>query len=191
MVNYREILRLNSLKYSQRQIAASVHSSRDTVSEVIKLAEQHGLNWPLDEAATNEFLSSVFYPDRITQSDRKEPDFSYLHHELAKQGVTMTLLWSEYCEKNYSSNLKPYMYSQFCDKYRDWAKLTKATMRIKHKPGDAMEVDWAGNTLSIYDSTTGEPTIAYLFVAVLPCSCYAYVELCPDMKLEVLNTGNL
>ena len=184
MVNYREILRLNSLKYSQRQIAASVHSSRDTVSEVIKLAKQHELNWPLEEAATNEFLSSVFYPDRITQSDRKELDFSYLHHELAKQGVTMTLLWSEYCEKTYSSNLKPYMYSQFCDKYRDWAKLTKATMRIKHKPGDAMEVDWAGNTLSIYDSTTGEPTIAYLFVAVLPCSCYVYVELCPDMKSE-------
>ena len=27
MVDYREILRLNSLKYTQRQIAASVHSS--------------------------------------------------------------------------------------------------------------------------------------------------------------------
>ena len=35
MVDYREILKLNSLKYTQRQIAASVHSSRNTISEVI------------------------------------------------------------------------------------------------------------------------------------------------------------
>ena len=49
MVNYREILRLNSLKYTQRQIAASVHSSRNTISEVLHLAEENGLNWPLDE----------------------------------------------------------------------------------------------------------------------------------------------
>ena len=40
MVNYREILRLNSLKYTQRQIATSVHSSRNTISEVVRLAEE-------------------------------------------------------------------------------------------------------------------------------------------------------
>lgn len=38
MVNYREILRLTCLGYSQRQIAASVHSSRSTISEVQALA---------------------------------------------------------------------------------------------------------------------------------------------------------
>lgn len=49
MVDYREILRLNSLKYTQRQIAASVHSSRNTISEVIKLAAENNLCWPLDD----------------------------------------------------------------------------------------------------------------------------------------------
>ena len=43
-------------------------------------------------------------------------------------------------------------------------------MRIQHKPGDAMQVDWAGNTLDIHDPVTGEVSKAYLFVAVLPCS---------------------
>ena len=57
-------------------------------------------------------------------------------------------------------------------------------MRIHHKPGDAMQVDWAGDTLSIYDSVTGEITHAYLFIAVLPCSCYIYAEATSDMKLE-------
>ena len=47
-----------------------------------------------------------------------------------------------------------------------------------------MQVDWAGNTLDIYDPVTGDVSKAYLFVAVLPCSCYAYAEACDDMKLE-------
>jgi len=69
------------------------------------------------------------------------------------------------------------------DKYRKWAKVMKETMRIQHKPGDVLEVDWAGNTFTIWKSITGESSPAYLFVAVLPCSGYAYVEACPDMKL--------
>ena len=62
------------------------------------------------------------------------------------------------------------MSTQFNDNYRKWARITKATMRIQHKPGDKMEVDWAGATIDIYDEVTGEVTPAYLFVAVLPCS---------------------
>ena len=47
-----------------------------------------------------------------------------------------------------------------------------------------IHVDWAGDTLPIYDSVTGESTPAYLFIAVLPCSCYVYTEATADMKLE-------
>ena len=57
-------------------------------------------------------------------------------------------------------------------------------MRINHKPGDTMEVDWAGGMLPITDPVTGSTNPAYLFVAVLPCSCYAYAELCSDMQSE-------
>ena len=102
--------------------------------------------------------------------------------ELAKPGVNLTLLWTEYCSDCYASKLTPYMYTQFCDKYRKWARLTKATMRITHKPGDAMQVDWVGTTIPYYDRVTGEAADTYLFAAVLPCSCYAYVEACDDMK---------
>ena len=33
-------------------------------------------------------------------------------------------------------------------------------------------MDWAGAALDIHDPVTGEIRKAYLFVAVLPCSCY-------------------
>lgn len=112
------------------------------------------------------------------------PDFAYIHKELAKPKVTLTLLWDEYRQKAEALGKRPYMPTQFGDKYRAWARVTKATMRIHHKPGDAMEVDWAGQTLPIYDSVTGESYPVYLFIAVLPCSGYTYAEAISDMKLE-------
>lgn len=185
MANYREILRLDSLHYTQRQIASSVHSSRNTIREVLDVAKKTGISWPLDDSVTNEMLMATFYPERLTATNpRKEPDYSYIHKELARPGVNLTLLWSEYCEKCRNTDNTPYMYTQFCDKYRHWARVTKATMRIHHKPGDAMQVDWAGNTIPIYNPVTAEITDAYLFISVLPCSCLVYAEACENMKTE-------
>ena len=184
MVNYREILRLHSLGYSQRQIASSVRSSRDTVSQVCRLAAVHGLEWPLPYEVTNHVIRETFFPSELDSSSRRTPDYAKMHKELAKPGVTLTLLWAEYCEACYSENATPYQYTQFCDNYRKWARATKATMRIKRKPGDVFEVDWAGNTMPVYDRVTGEQYDACIFVGVLPCSGYAYVEAFPSMVTE-------
>ncbi|NLB55375.1 MAG: transposase [Lentisphaerae bacterium] len=176
MVNYREILRLRSLDYSQRQIASSVRSARDSVSQVCRLAAIHGLEWPLPDEMTNQLIYEMFFPSQLDSNALRIPDYAEMHKELAKPNVTLALLWAEYCETYYSEGATPYQYTQFCDHYRRWARATKATMRITRKPGDAFEVDWAGNTMPIHDSVTGEQTDAYVFVGVLPCSCYAYVK---------------
>ena len=47
------------------------------------------------------------------------------------------------------------MSTQFGDKYSRWARVTKATMRVTHKSGDTMQVDWAGGTIPYYDPITG------------------------------------
>ena len=185
MTNYREILRLKSLGYSQRSIASGAKASRNTVCEVLKNAEQMNLAWPLDDDVTNADLEKLFYPKRkAAGSSYAELNYDYIHKELSKKGVTLTLLWQEYCERAYANGEIPYMSTQFGDKYRRWARVTKATMRVTHKPGDTMQVDWAGGTIPYYDSVTGEQYKAYLFVAALPCSCYLYVEACTDMKQE-------
>lgn len=186
MVNYREILRLSSdPKSTQRSIAAAVHSSRDTIRDVQNAAKEAGVEWPLDDSVTDEMLRSILFPEKFAGvSLYVQPDYPRIHADLALPGVNLTLLWMEYSKRCEAEGTTPYMYTQFCEKYRQWARITKATMRIQHKPGDAMQVDWAGNTLDICDPVTGEVWKAYLFVAVLPCSCYAYAELCEDMKLE-------
>ncbi len=135
---------------------------------------------------TNEELHALLSMEKPVPSKPRylEPNYPKIHHELAKPGVTLTLLWTEYCDQANSMGMVPYKTTQFGDKYRKWAKVTKATMRIQHKPGDVMQVDWAGNTIPLYDPITGDESKAYLFIAVLPCSCYAYAEACVDMKAE-------
>ena len=64
----------------------------------------------------------------------------------------------------------------FVNTIGEYANVTKATMHIDRKPGEQLEVDWAGKTATIIDRDTGEIINAYVFVAVLSCSQYAYVE---------------
>jgi transposase len=49
-------------------------------------------------------------------------------------------------------------------------------MHIPRKPGEQIEVDWAGHTAAIIDDETGEIIPIYIFVAALSYSQYAYVE---------------
>jgi transposase len=95
---------------------------------------------------------------------------------MSKRGVTLTLLWNEYRAQCRDAGEIPFMYSAFCDRYRAYAVRNKATMHLEHKPGEQMEVDWAGKTMEVTDNVTGGAIPAYVFVAVLPCSGYAYVE---------------
>jgi hypothetical protein len=49
MVDNREIMRLVSLKYSQRMIESSAGSSRHTINAVLTAAKNAGIAWPHTE----------------------------------------------------------------------------------------------------------------------------------------------
>lgn len=100
-----------------------------------------------------------------------ESDF--LHQELKLKGVTLQLLWEEYCENVVE---QAYSYSQFCSLYRDWQLKLKTSMRQTRRAGEKMFVDYAGHTIPIINSVTGEITPAQIFVAVLGASNYCYAE---------------
>jgi transposase len=57
-------------------------------------------------------------------------------------------------------------------------------MRFKRKSGEIMEVDWAGQTAFLKDQITGESIPAYVFVAALPCSQYAYIQAFLSMNTD-------
>ena len=82
---------------------------------------------------------------------RAQPDWNYVHKELKRRGVTLQLLWEEYR----GEHVDGYGYSRFCDLYRDWLKTVSATMRQTHAAGEKLFVDWAGDTVPVFDAATG------------------------------------
>ena len=176
MTNYREILRLNSLGILKQDIAKSCSCSRNTAANVIKKAAEKGIDWEAASRLNNNELSECLFPGNQKKPVYKMPDWNYIHREMAKIGVTLSLLLDEYYEQCRQNGDIPYKKSQFHKYYNDFVQKTKATMRIIHKPGEIMEVDWAGQTAFIRNTDTGEPIKAYIFVAVLPYSGYTYVE---------------
>lgn len=191
MTKYREILRLHSQGLSGRSIASSCQCSRNTVSAVLERAERQSVSWPFKKDMTDANLQELLFPEKSITSNRKLPDCEHVHKEMAKSGVTLSLLWHEYCEQCRLSGEIPLMYSQFCRYYRKYAHTTKATMRIKRKPGELLEVDWAGQTTFIIDNITGEFITVYVFVATLSCSQYAYVEAFLSMNMESWITAHV
>ena len=149
MINYKEIIRLKSLGIKNSQIAYSCNCSRTTVIHVLKRAEEDSLSWEKVSGMSNEELTQQFTASDIVGTSYQKPDYDYIHSEMAKSGVTLSLLWLEYCEQCRESGLIPYKHTQFYKYYQDYVHKTKATMHLEHKPGEIMEVDWAGQKVEM------------------------------------------
>ena len=57
-------------------------------------------------------------------------------------------------------------------------------MRMEHKAGDKLFIDFTGKKLTIVDRDTGELKELEVFVCILGSSQYTYVEACASQKLE-------
>ena len=183
MTKYREIIRLTGLGFSQRNIMASCGVAQKTVVKVQKRARELNISWPLDESMTDTELQRLMSSKESSVSQNKRmPDYDYIHKELLRNGVSKKLLWTEYMEDCRANGDEPLMYSQFCHHIQQDEQKRRATMHINRKPGEQVEVDWAGDPATIIDPDTGEITKAYIFVGVMTYSQYAYVEAFLDMK---------
>lgn len=176
MTDYREVLRLRSLGFNNSQIATSMGLSRPTVIGIVQRSMSQGLDWQTAEGLSDRELSEKLFPPEADKPGYKTPDYEWVHREMAKPGVTLQLLWFEYSDRCREAGDIPYQLTQFKKYYRDYVVKSKATMHIHRKPGEIMEVDWAGQTAELVDSDTGEIIPAYVFVTALPYSGYSYVE---------------
>lgn len=176
MTDYREILRLHGMGLSRTSIGVALGYSRNTIADVLRRAQIKGLVPPIPDSMGDWELADLLFPEKAKPQNQRMPDYEKVHKELGKKGVNLTLLWEEYCAECRQFGEIPYAYTQFRVYYHRFVQTTKATMHLNHKPGENMEIDWAGQTAVVVDRLTGETMPAYVFVATLPCSGYSYVE---------------
>ena len=175
MRRLRELLRL---KYEaglpHRAIAQACAVGLGTVSSVLARASAAGVVWPLPDGLDDAALEARLFvrAAEAAPGDRAVPTWSLLHQELKRPGVTLQLLWTEYR----AAHPTGYAYSQFCERYRRWARVLKPSMRQVHRAGEKLFVDFSGKRPSLVDATTGEFVLAELFVGVLGASGLIYAE---------------
>lgn len=173
--NIQEVLRLKwECGLGIRAIARSCSISHSTVIEYVCRAEAAGITWPLPKSLGEDELFRLLFPKRSRSSSRviPLPDWNQVHTELRRKSVTLRLLWVEYREAHPDG----YGYSQFCELYRRWAKCLNPSMRMRHKAGEKLFVDYAGQTVPVVNPQTGEIRQAQIFVATLGASNYTYAE---------------
>ena len=169
MRRLRELLRLkHDAGLSHRAIAQACAVGLGTVTTYLQRVAAAGLSWPLPDDMDDAALEARVFARPAVRSarDRVVPDWSQLHQELKKPGVTLSLLWLEYRARHPAG----YGYSQFCERYRRWARALKPSMRQVHRAGEKLFVDFSGKRPSLVDATTGEVVVVELFVGVLGAS---------------------
>jgi transposase len=184
MSKLRKVLQLYLKGKSKKFISNYLNLSRNTVKKYLK--EFIALKISPDEInqLSDVELEKVFIekppPEQTPREAALYKFFPYMEKELKKTGVTRVLMWQEYIAKHPDG----FRRTQFNARYNQWSKKITPTMRITHKAGDKLYVDYAGKTLEIVDRQTGEVTPVQFFVATLGCSQYTYAEASLSQKRD-------
>ena len=131
MRKIREVLRLtHELGLSVREVREATGVGKTAVSEYVRRAQVVGITWPIppeiDDAALERLL---FTPAGFHEGSTKRlPDWTKVHEELKRRGVTLMILW----EEHRAAHPNGYGYSRFCDLYRAWEARLSPPMRQTH-----------------------------------------------------------
>jgi len=180
---------------SIRQIGQLTGISRNTIRDYLRRIASSAR--PLEEllALEDEALLGIVQVDPIEKSragriadDRYgsiEGRFEYYGAELNRTGVTRQLLWQEYRADNPGG----YSYSQFCEHLGRYLKKENAVLNFRHRPGEQLQADFAGDKLGYVDRQTGEWIPCEMLVCAMRFSHYLYVEALRSQKQEELVHG--
>jgi transposase len=184
MNKIRQILRLHANGISKLQIAEQTGVARNTIKKYLKEFTASELSFNEVNALCDKDLEDLFVkPITIQTNPKLETLFSLfptIDKKLRKKGVTRQLLWAEYKSAHPGGVGR----SQFNHYFLKWKAQVSPTMRMNHKAGDKLYVDFAGDKLSIVDKQTGEIQHVEVFVAILGASQLTYVEAVMSQQKE-------
>lgn len=184
MSKIRQIIRLHTQGMSKLRIAELTGISRNSLKKYIAKFIASGLTYEDLNGMLDKDLDVLFVKPEDSPSNPKVQAliqlFPKIDKELKRKGVTRQLLWEGYI-KEHPEGLK---ISQFNHYYTLWKAQVNPTMRMEHKAGDKMFVDFAGDKLSIVDKLSGEVKEVEVFVSILGASQLTYVEAVMSQQKE-------
>ncbi len=184
----RKLLRLRAEPgSSDRSVAKILGISKNTVKAYYRAFIQSNL--PLEEVLrlTDKDLAEVFYksPEDSERLKTLKEEIPLIVGDLGKRGVDRKRLWVEYRERHPDG----YAFTQFSLYMKQAKQWAETSLRMEHKAGDKLFVDFAGGKLSLFDRKTREEKKVEVLVTVLPYSGLAYVEALESQKIPQFIRG--
>ena len=93
MKKIRDVLRLTfELGLSRRKVADATGIGRTAVTDYVQRAGAAGMTWPLPDGLDDAELERRLYPPGVPAKGTAgiEPDWTVIHAEMKRRGVTMT-----------------------------------------------------------------------------------------------------
>lgn len=191
MADYQAIMSLVFKHRTYDEITGSVGCSRRDIASVKKTIQAEGITAEQFALMTPTEIEQLF-PDgrRTVSTEYADPHFVQIIEEMKhNRFFRLQQGWVRYVAG--TSTLKKYSYSQYCALFRRFAATNDVVATLQHEQGKAMFVDWAGPTLPVVDTVTGETLKAYFFVASLPYSGLVFCEVFSDMKQQTWNRAHV
>lgn len=184
MNKLRTIIRLYTERVGLCAIAELSRTSRNSVKKYVNKWNVLSMTYEAFLAKSDAELYSLFCIDEVPESPnpRLEALEAFLpsaSKEMARKGMTSHKQWERY------RALHPdgYSLTQFRVALRRYERVSNPSMRMEHKAGDKLFVDYTGSKLWIYPPGE-QPREVEVFVAILGCSLLTYVEAVESQRKE-------
>jgi len=187
LMDLKQILTLHIDGISNRKISEIIGIHRNTINAYVQLfnASKYSKKELLE---LEDFEFCKLFPAHTTIKNPRFNElmlfFKNMHEDKKHAGFTFLHHYAEYKEKV----KEPYSYTQFMAHYHRKYPKGKGSMKLNHKPGNELYIDFTGKKLQFVDRQSGEITHVEVFVTILPSSQYTYVEACLNQTIESLIT---
>jgi transposase len=185
MFAIRQIIRLYVSGRGTKYISQATGVARNTVKKYLfqyaaLRITMEALDKMSDAQLSKAFLLNEKAPRASHRSVQLESLLPSLTQMFKKRGVTKQMVHQHYlsqCPDGYRS-------SAFIEKLNLYMNTGKASLKMEHKAGDKMFVDFTGKKLQIVDNESGEIQDVEVFVAILGCSQLTFVMAVATQQKE-------
>ncbi len=184
MFKIRQVLRLYADGRGSKFISKTTGIARNTIKKYLLLFVELHLTIDRVEAMSDKQLAVAFLIEKPKIISSRVVDLEALLPELAgklkKRGITKQIVYADYI----SQCPDGYKHSAFLVRLNAYMGMSKPSMRVPHKVGDKLFIDFTGKKLQVVDRQTGEVQDVEVFVAILGCSQLTYVRAVASQKKE-------
>jgi len=184
MFKIRQVLRLYADGRGSKFISKATGIARNTIKKYLLLFVELRLTIEQVEAMNDKQLATAFLIEKPKATSNRSQELESMLPELVtrlkKRGVTKGMLYKYYV----SQTTAGFKHSAFLVRINAFMGMSKPSMRVPHKVGDKLFIDFTGKKLQVVDKQNGEVKDVEVFVAILGCSQLTYVTAVPSQKKE-------